>query len=282
MHCGTAIWSDWCRFASPPTVSRCLRHNILRIDDVQTFHRSARRGARRRREPDSNHRSLSYDQYPNGLLDVGGEIALLPRHPHLPRKGNGVTMCPVRSVTYVLGRSLLCRSFPRNLRGTGEAAAPRPTSQPLPLGGRGAPRSGKADPRLPPRSTNRGPQGDLPPAATCGSRVVQWHTPLVTEQIVSTEPGIGVPQGNTPDRDRTNTKPWVRVSQHRGCNTSHSHSHCNREPLLALSRVVQGQDRDLSRVQLPAATVTTMRPAGSTAMPATATTTMSTAMMVSE
>ena len=40
MHCGTAIWSDWCRFASPPTVSRCLRHNILRIDHVQTFHRS--------------------------------------------------------------------------------------------------------------------------------------------------------------------------------------------------------------------------------------------------
>src|SRR6516165_53316 len=25
-YCGTAIWSAWCRFASPPPVSRCLRH----------------------------------------------------------------------------------------------------------------------------------------------------------------------------------------------------------------------------------------------------------------
>jgi hypothetical protein len=99
--------------------------------------------------------------------------------------------------------------------------------------------------------TNAGPQGDSLSAATCGSPGVRWHTPLVTEQLVATEPGIGVPQGNTPDRDRTNTKPWVRVSRHRGRNHSHSHSHCNREPLLALPRVVQGRDRDLSRVQFP-------------------------------
>jgi len=89
MHCGTAIWSDWCRFASPPTVSRCLRHNILRIDHVQTFHRSPRRGVRRRREPDSNHRSLSYDQYPNGLLDVGGEI---PRYTDSPLEEAGLEL----------------------------------------------------------------------------------------------------------------------------------------------------------------------------------------------
>jgi hypothetical protein len=35
----------------------------------------------------------------------------------------------------------------------------------------------------------------------------QWHIPLVTEQLVATEPDIGVPQGNTPGKDRTNTKP---------------------------------------------------------------------------
>ena len=142
--------------------------------------------------------------------------------------------------------------------------------------------------------TNAGPQGDSLSAATCGSPGVRWHTPLVTEQLVATEPGIGVPQGNTPDRDRTNTKPWVRVSRHRGRNHSHSHSHCNREPLLALPRVVQGQDRDLSRVQLPSRYRDTMMPATTptmpatavpittTAMPGTATTTMSTAGMVSE
>jgi hypothetical protein len=26
MHCGTAIWSAWCRFASPPPIRRYLRH----------------------------------------------------------------------------------------------------------------------------------------------------------------------------------------------------------------------------------------------------------------
>ena len=56
-------------------------------------------------------------------------------------------------------------------------------------------------------------------------RLVLTHSPrvhpLVTEQLVATEPGIGVPQGNTPDRDRTNTKPWVRVSRHRGRNHNH-------------------------------------------------------------
>jgi small subunit ribosomal protein S21 len=38
-------------FASPPTVSRCLRHNILRIDHVQTLHRSPRWGVRSFRCP---------------------------------------------------------------------------------------------------------------------------------------------------------------------------------------------------------------------------------------
>jgi hypothetical protein len=31
--------------------------------------------------------------------------------------------------------------------------------------------------------------------------------PLVTEEPAATEPGIGVLRGNTPDRDRTNTRP---------------------------------------------------------------------------
>ena len=80
------------------------------------------------------------------------------------------------------------------------------------------------------------------------------------------------------------------MSRDRGRNYSHSHSHCNREPLLALPRVVQGQDLDLSRVQLPnrhrPATTSTMPatagPIATSTVPAAATTAMSTAMMVSE
>jgi len=87
-----------------------------------------------------------------------------------------------------------------------------------------------------------------PPSASRGVKPLS----SVTEQLVATEPGIQVPQGNTPDRDRTNTKPWVPVHRHRGRNHSRSHSRrCNREPLLARLRVVQGQHRDLSRDQLP-------------------------------
>jgi len=74
---------------------------------------------------------------------------------------------------------------------------------------------------------------------------------LVTEQPDATELGIRVPQGNSPDRHRTNTKPQVRASWHKGHNHSYSHSHCSREPLRALPRVAQGQGRDLSRVRLP-------------------------------
>jgi hypothetical protein len=74
---------------------------------------------------------------------------------------------------------------------------------------------------------------------------------LVTEQLVATEPGIRVPQDKTLERDRTNTKRWVQVSPNRARIHSHSHSHCNREPLLVRPRAVQGQHRDLLRVQLP-------------------------------
>src|SRR6266404_5294100 len=45
-HCGTAIWSDWCRFASPPPVSRHLR----RINEHSEDCRMARRSAARRVE----------------------------------------------------------------------------------------------------------------------------------------------------------------------------------------------------------------------------------------
>ena len=55
----------------------------------------------------------------------------------------------------------------------------------------------------------------------------------VIEQPVATEPGIPVLQGNTPDTNRTNTKPQARVFPHRDRNHSHSRSHCNREPLRA-------------------------------------------------
>jgi hypothetical protein len=34
-----------------------------------------------------------------------------------------------------------------------------------------------------------------------------FRLPVLTEQLVATESGIGVPHGNTPDRDHTNTRP---------------------------------------------------------------------------
>ena len=66
-------------------------------------------------------------------------------------------------------------------------------------------------------------------AGASGSRLHEIR--IVIEQLVATAPGIGVPQGNIPGRDRTNTKQWARVSRHRGRHHSHSHSHCNREGL---------------------------------------------------
>ena len=39
------------------------------------------------------------------------------------------------------------------------------------------------------------------------ARPLIGYTSPTTEPLVATEPGIGVPRGNTPDKDRTNTKP---------------------------------------------------------------------------
>ncbi len=116
--------------------------------------------------------------------------------------------------------------------------------------GEGRPTVQNADPQIPPRSTME-VRGELVSGSDLRLAGGPRHSLLATERLVAMEPGIGVPQGNIPDRDRTNTKPWARVSQHRGRNHSHSHSHCSMEPLLALPRVVQGQDRDLLPVQLP-------------------------------
>jgi hypothetical protein len=96
---------------------------------------------------------------------------------------------------------------------------------------------------------SRGSAAGLKSAASL--RLAQGTFRLVTEQLAATEPGIRVPQGKTLDTDRTNTKRWVQMSRNRARNHSHNHSHRNREPLLALPRVAQGRDRDLSRVQLP-------------------------------
>ena len=86
-----------------------------------------------------------------------------------------------------------------------------------------------------------------PPSASRGVKPLS----SVTEQLVATESGIRVPQGSNPDRYRTNTKPSVGVYRHKVRNHSYSHSHYNRGPSLARPRVVRGQGRDLSRVQLP-------------------------------
>src|SRR6516162_9067437 len=86
-----------------------------------------------------------------------------------------------------------------------------------------------------------------PPSASRGVKPLS----SVTEQLVATEPGIRVPQGSNPDRYRTNTKPSVGVYRHKVRNHSYSHSHYNRGQSLARPRVVRGQGRDLSRVQLP-------------------------------
>jgi hypothetical protein len=45
------------------------------------------------------------------------------------------------------------------------------------------------------------------PDQLCGQPPGGQSGPVIIEQLLATEPGIGVPQGNTPDRDRTNTKP---------------------------------------------------------------------------
>ena len=86
-----------------------------------------------------------------------------------------------------------------------------------------------------------------PPSASRGVKPLS----SVTEQLVATESGIRVPQGSNPDRYRTNTKPSVGVYRHKVRNHSYSHSHYNRGQSLARPRVVRGQGRDLSRVQLP-------------------------------
>ena len=48
-------------------------------------------------------RTVRIEGNANLLAALGA--TLLPRHPHLPRKGTVLPMCPVRSVTYVSGRS---------------------------------------------------------------------------------------------------------------------------------------------------------------------------------
>ena len=65
----------------------------------------------------------------------------------------------------------------------------------------------------------------------------------VTEQLAATEWGIRVPQGSSSDRNRTNSKRWVRVDRHKARSRSRNHSHHNRERLLAPLRVVQGPCR---------------------------------------
>jgi hypothetical protein len=87
--------------------------------------------------------------------------------------------------------------------------------------------------------------------STTTLRLAQRTFRLVTEQLVATESGIRVPQGKTLDTDRTNTKRWAQVSRNRARNHTHSHSHRHKEPSLVRPRAVQGQPRDLSRVQLP-------------------------------
>jgi hypothetical protein len=46
-----------------------------------------------------------------------------------------------------------------------------------------------------------------------------------TEQLAATEQDIPVPEDNSPDRYRTNTKPQVRVYRDKARNRSRSHSH---------------------------------------------------------